>query len=259
MEYYLNSIFMFVKSEMEYKSSFILTMIATMLNTTTAILATVFLLQKFGPVGGWTIDEVILTSGIAIFGHSLTEILLQGLNHLFLKVKGGALDQMMVRPRSMLFQVICSDFQIVKVGRLTEAILLIAYGLMHVSIEWNLYKAFVFILILIGVNILFASLLIIKAAFCFWTIDGMELMNILQEGGRDLSSYPISIYRDWFAKFFTFIVPFGMVNYFPLMYLLNKQEVPFWYGLTPILTIPFLGFTLLLWRKGLKNYKSTGS
>ena len=259
MEYYLNSMFMFIKSEMEYKSSFIITLIATMLNTLTAVLGTIFLMQKFGSVGGWTIDEVILTSGIAIFGHSLTEIFLQGLNHLFLKVKGGALDQMMVRPRGMLFQVICSDFQVVKMGRLIEAVILIAYGLAHVSIEWTIYKVFVFILLMIGVNVLFASLLIIKAAFCFWTIDGMELMNILQEGGRDLSSYPISIYRDWFAKFFTYIIPFGMVNYFPLMYLLGKQNAPFWYGLAPIATVPFLGFTLLLWKVGLKNYKSSGS
>ena len=259
MEYYLNSLIMFIKSEMEYKTSFIITMIGTMLNTLTAVLGTIFLLQKFGPVGGWTIEEVILTSGVAIFGHSFTEIFLQGLNHLFLKVKDGALDQMMVRPRGMLFQVICSDFQVVKIGRLVEAVILIVYGVANVNIEWTLYKVIVFILMLVGVNILFASLLIIKAAFCFWTIEGMELMNILQEGGRDLSSYPISIYREWFAKFFTFIVPFGMVNYFPLMYLLDKKEVSFLYGLAPLATIPFLGLTLLLWKIGLSSYKSVGS
>ncbi len=201
----------------------------------------------------------MLTTGIAVFGHTLTEILLQGLNHFYLNIKSGILDQMMVRPRGLLFQVICSEFQINKIGRLIEAIVLIVYGTINAHIEWTLYKVLVYILIILGSNILFASLLILKAAFCFWTVDGMELMNILQEGGRDLSSYPISIYKDWFAKLFTYVVPFGMVNYLPLLYLLNKQDVPFWYGLAPLTTIIFFGLMLLVWKVGIRSYKSTGS
>ena len=201
----------------------------------------------------------MLTTGIAVFGHTFTEMFLQGLNHLHMKVKSGILDQMMVRPRSIIFQTICSDFQANKIGRLTEAIILVVYGIVKVNIDWTLYKVLVFILMIIGINLLFAALLILKAAFCFWTIEGMELMNILQEGGRDLSSYPISIYKDWFAKFFTYIVPFGMCNYFPLMYLLDKEGAKFWYGLAPIATIPFLLLMLGIWSIGLKNYKSTGS
>ena len=259
MDVYLKSIWMFVKSELEYKISFILTMIGSALATLFAILGAVFLLQKFGPVGGWSIEEVMLTTGIAVFGHSFTEIFLQGLNHLHMKVKSGILDQMMTRPRLVLFQAICSDFQANKIGRLIEAIIMIVYGVIHINVEWTMYKILVFVLILIGVNILFASLLILKAAFCFWTIDGMELMNILQEGGRDLSSYPISIYKDWFAKFFTYVVPFGMINYFPLMYLLGKGDVPFWYGLAPILVLPFFIAMIAVWMAGLKSYNSTGS
>ena len=202
----------------------------------------------------------MLISGTALFGHCFTEMFLQGLNHLQKKIKSGVLDQMLTRPRSMIFQVICSDFEINKVGRLIESIILIIYGLLTVKIVWTPYKLLVFILLIIGVNILFSALLLLKAAFCFWTIEGMELMNILQEGGRDLSSYPITIYKKWFANFFTFIVPFGLANYFPLVYILEKEKnAPFWYGLTPFATVLFLGLMFLVWRKGLKSYKSTGS
>ncbi len=259
MAYYINSLIMFIKSEMEYKASFIITLIGTCLNTLTAILGIIFLLQKFGSVGGWTIEEVIMTAGIAIFGHTFTEIFLQGLNHFYNNIKTGMFDQIMTRPRNLLFQVICSEFQINKIGRLIESIVLIVYGVVNANITWSLYKVFVFILIILGVNILFSALLVLKAAFCFWTVDGMELMNILQEGGRDLSSYPISIYKDWFAKIFTYIVPFGMVNYFPLVYLLDKREAPFWYGLTPLFTVFFFGAMLLVWNRGVLAYKSTGS
>ena len=249
MTYYFKSIFMLVKSEMEYKASFILTMIGSMVSTFTSILSMLFLIHKFGEVAGWTMNEVILITGVALFG----------LNHLYMKVKSGILDQMMVRPRGMLFQVICSDFELNKIGRLTESIILLVYGIINVNIEWNLYKVLVFLLILVGVNVLFAALLLLKATLCFWTVDGIEFMNILQEGGRDLSSYPICIYKEWFKNFFTFIVPFGMVNYFPMVYLLGKEDVPFWNGLTPLLTIPFFLVILLVWKIGLRSYKSTGS
>jgi ABC-2 type transport system permease protein len=209
--------------------------------------------------GGWTTNEVMLTTGLAVFGHVFTEMFLQGLNHFHLKVKSGVLDQAMVRPRNILAQVACSEFEMNKIGRLLESIVLIIYGIMNVDVVWTPYKIFVFILMIIGTNILFASLLILKGAFCFWTIEGMELMNILQEGGRDLSSYPISIYKDWFAKIFTYIIPFGMCNYFPLMYLLGKQGAVWWYGLAPFATIPFLLAMLGLWKLGLRSYKSTGS
>ncbi len=185
---------------------------------------------------------------------------LQGLDHLYQKIKSGILDQMLVKPRTILFQVICSDFMPTKIARLLESLILIIIGLINSHIVWTLYKIIVFMLVILGSLLLFASLLIVKAALSFWTVDGMELMNILLEGGRDLSTYPISIYNDKFAKFFTYVIPFGMVNYFPLVYLFEKQvDTPFWYGLTPLVAIIFLGLTLLLWRKGITAYKSTGS
>ena len=107
---------------------------------------------------------------------------------------------------------------------------------------------------------MFSALLVLKASFSFWTIDGMEIMNILLEGGRDLSKYPIEIYNEKFAKFFTFVIPFGMVNYYPLLYIFEKQaDAPFWYGLTPLASVVFFILILQVWKKGISSYKSTGS
>ncbi len=211
-------------------------------------------------MAGWTLEQVMLTSGIAVFAHSCTEIFLEGLNHLHKRIRVGILDQMLVKPRSILFQVICSDFQSTKIGRLIESILLIVLGLFKAKISWTFYKIIAFIFVIIGSLTIFSALLIIKATFCFWALDGMELMNILTEGGRDLSKYPISIYNEKFAKFFTYVIPFGMVNYFPLVYIFDKQtDAPLWFILTPIASVIFLGIALLAWKKGIASYKSTGS
>ncbi len=84
-------------------------------------------------------------------------------------------------------------------------------------------------------------------------------MNIISDGGRELSSYPINIYVKWFADIFTYIIPFGMVNYFPLQYLLGYENASAWYGITPLFTLVFMGVCFAIWKIGLKQYASTGS
>ena len=259
MGLYLKSILMDIKCEMEYKVSFILMMLASTLSAAFVILGNVILLNKFGSVDGWTLNEVMLITGVAVFGHVTTEMFGRGLDHFYKQVKNGLLDRILVRPRSITLQVLCSDFQFSKVGRLLEVIVVLVYGICTVNINWNGYKVLVMALMIVGSCVLFFSILLIKAAFSFWTIEGMEVMNVLSDGGRDMASYPISIYQKWFAAIFTYVIPFGCVNYFPLLYLLDKGNCPFWYGLTPLVTLVFLGASYALWRYGVSKYQSVGS
>ena len=256
---YLKSILMHIRCDLEYKASFILTVIASALGSLLTFLGTLILLKGFGSVDEWTINEVILTTGIAIFGHVATEMFGRGLDQFHNQVKNGLLDRLLTRPRNITLQVLCSEFSFSKVGRLIEGAIILIYGIVMVDVNWSLYKIFVLLLMIVGANVLFFSILLLKASFSFWTIEGMEFMNIISDGGRELSSYPISIYQKWFANIFTYIIPFGCVNYFPLLYLLDKGNVPFWYGLTPLATFIFLGISFAVWNAGLKQYASTGS
>ena len=75
-----------------------------------------------------------------------------------------------------------------------------------------------------------------------------------------MSQYPLSIYKDWVRKFFTFVIPFGTVNYLPLMFLLEKNGVnSIGYMFIPLAGILFIIPCLIVWRFGVKHYKSTGS
>ena len=50
MSVYLHSVWMFIKCDMEYKISFILTMLGSVIGTFLVVLGTIFLLQEFGSV-----------------------------------------------------------------------------------------------------------------------------------------------------------------------------------------------------------------
>lgn len=259
MKLYFKSILMFIKCELEYKTSFILSIIASVFSSFFSFIAVVILVNKFGGIDGWTLNEIMLILGIACFGHVSTEMFGRGLDHFHKEIKHGLLDQILIRPRNITFQVLCSNFQASKIGRLIEYTIILIYGIVTVNVNWTLYKAFVLFLMILGSMILFFSILLLKASFSFWTIEGMEAMNIISDGGRDVASYPISIYKKWFADFFTYVIPFGCINYYPVLFLLDKPEGKAWYGLLPFASLVFMYMAFKIWNQGLKSYQSTGS
>jgi ABC-2 type transport system permease protein len=259
MDLYLKSIAMVIKSEMEYRISFIFSALSATMNSIIFCLEVLFLIEKFGNVGEWSFNEIMLITGIVNFGSSITEMFFRGLDMFYTKIRTGEFDILLTRPRNELYQIICSDFEGTKIGRLLYSIVLIVVMLFNLNIKFDLLKLFTFIMILFGAVTTFLSLCLIKAGISFWVIDGMEFMNIFLDGGREFASYPINVFKKWFAKIFTFIVPFGAFNYYPILYLLEKDGAKFYYSFTPLFTLVILGFSFLLWKKGVKAYKSTGN
>ena len=74
MKLYFKSIWMFIKCELEYKTSFILSIIASVFSSFFSFIAVVILVNKFGGIDGWTLNEIMLILGIACFGHVSTEM-----------------------------------------------------------------------------------------------------------------------------------------------------------------------------------------
>jgi len=112
-------------------------------------------------------------------------------------------------------------------------------------------------MILCGMLIFF-GLFLVYAAFTFFTMEGLEFMNVLTDGGREFGTYPYSIYGDGILKFLTYVIPLALFQYYPLLYLLGKEQSPL-YMLTPLLGLLFLIPCYAFFRFGSRRYKSTGS
>ena len=258
MKVYLKTILMLIKMQLEYRKAFIISVIGTFLITFLLTISIYFLFEEFGAIGNWTFYEVAFLFGMVFWNFSLAEMFLRGLDHFDKIIKNGEFDRILIRPQNLLLQATCTEFDFSKIGRAIQCIAIIIIAIANISISWNLYKILVFILMNIGCFIIFLGIFILKASFCFWTIDGLEFMNILAEGGKKVAQYPIDIYAKWFRMFFTFIIPFGLVNYYPVLYLFGKAD-NWYYGLFPLFTIVFLIPCLIVWKIGVKHYESTGS
>ena len=98
---------------------------------------------------------------------------------------------------------------------------------------------------------------------CFWTVQTTELTNLLYYGGREMLSYPITIYHQAIQRILLFVVPLAFGVYMPTCYLLNRAlplNLPVWVVfLAPLAALSFAGIALWLWGFGVRHYQSTGS
>ena len=247
-----------IRSAMQYKSSFWLTMLGQLLATVSTLFGIIFMFQRFHVIKGFTINEVILTSGIVQMQFSLAEMWARGFDHFSVMIRKGDYDRVLLRPRNEILQVFGSQFELSRIGRLIQGMLMLLYGIIRIKIRWDFLKVLTLINMILGGTALFTGISIIRAALCFFTLEGLEFMNIFTDGAREHGKYPLNIYGDKFLLFCTVAIPYALVQYYPLIYILGQRSSP-WFVFLPLLTFLYLFPCIALFRFGVRHYQSSGS
>ena len=243
---------------MQYKSSFILTAIGQFLVSFNVFLGVFFMFQRFNNIEGFTYSEVLLCFAVMLMEFSLAECVARGFDTFPSMVRKGEFDRVMTRPRNEILQVLGSSFELTRFGRMLQAIVMFVYGVINCGVQWNFMRVLTVIFMLIGGTALFSGIFLIYAALCFYTLDGLEFMNILTDGAREYGKYPIGVYGKRMLQFCTFIVPYALVQYYPLLYLIGKSS-NIMYVFIPMAAVLFLIPCFILWKIGVRHYTSSGS
>jgi ABC-2 type transport system permease protein len=247
-----------LRAQMQYKVSFWLLSIAQLLATGTEFLGIWMLFNRFGSLRGWTLPEVALLYGLISVAFAFADAFGRGFDMFSNLVKSGDFDRLLLRPRSVALQVAAQELLLTRVGRLSQGIVVLAWALHSLPITWTPEKAAYLLAVIIGGAAMFYGLFVLQATLSFWTIESLELMNILTYGGTEVGQYPMTIYRSGFRAFFTFVVPIASINIIPARVLLSSTtSTAFW--LTPLAGFAFLAVALQVWRVGVRHYASTGS
>lgn len=248
-----------LKVQMQYRISFWLLTAGQFLAPLTALAAVYFLFARFGSLKGWDFFEVALCFSIIHMSFALSQCLGRGFDAFSGLVVSGEFDRFLVRPQSTLVQVMGSQIELSRIGRLFQSIAVFIWTVMNLNIHWNIAKVITLALMTASGVFIFLGIFMLAATLCFWTIRGIEVVNIFTDGGKELAQYPLDIYKKWVTRFFTFVIPFGCVNYLPLLYVLDRGEGSSLYMLAPLAGILFLAPCILVWNYGVRHYQSTGS
>lgn len=258
MKLYFKYVGMLLKSQMQYKASFIMTALGQFLVSFTAFLGVYFMFSRFHSVNGFALSEILICFSVMLMAFSVTECFVRGFDVFPRLIQSGNLDRILVRPRNEIFQVLTSNIDFSRVGRLLQSILMLAYAVPASGIVWTFDKIMTVVFMLMGGMAVFTSLFVLYAGISFFTIEGLEFMNIFTDGSREFGKYPLSIYGEGVLKFFTYVIPIALFQYYPFLYLIDRSED------IGLIFLPLLGFVFMIpcycfFRFGLRKYKSTGS
>jgi len=222
-----------VRAQLTYRATFAMKAIGHLLVTGIEFLAIWALFARFGTLGGWTLREVGLLYAIVDIAFAINEATNRGFDKFDSILKKGDFDRMLLRPRSTILQLLGFELQLMRVGRLSQGIAVLVWA--SGSIAWS------------------------PGGGAFWTIESLEVWNAFTYGGNYAAGYPMDIYRRWFRRFFTAVVPLACTAYLPARAILGRDPIDAWHLAAPCAGIGFLVIALGVWRLGVRHHASTGT
>jgi ABC-2 type transport system permease protein len=253
-----------LRSQAQYPGSAIMVTIGNFSAAIIEIVAIWALFDRFGEVHGWRFGEVAIFFGLVNIMFAIADLLTRGFDVLGKDlVRTGAFDRLLLRPRSLTLQLVAYDFRIARAGRFLQGLIVLIVGTRSIGLEWTAVDMMLALWAVAGGVALFFGILVLQGTLSFWTIESLELANVLTYGGVQAAQFPLSVYSGWFRGLLTFVVPLACVAYFPIVTLLGHADplgAPAWVGyLSPVAGFIFLALSFLAWRLGVRRYTSTGS
>ena len=263
LKLYWKSMGILMKSQLQYPASFIMQTIAQLVMEGGELLAVILIVDRFDSLNQWMPGDLYFFFGMMSVTFYLTEFLGRGVTGAFPSmVRSGQLDTLLLRPRGVLTQVLCSAIDPRRVACIAVGTAALILGSKMAGVEWTLLKALALSeSILLGV-MLVLGLFLIEAVLCIHSVKSVELTNALTYGGRSACQYPIDIFPRPLRVLFTVVAPFALTLHVPAAYILGKPLYgwPAWTAfVTPLAGAAAFWMLYAVFQKAMKFYRSTGN
>lgn len=253
-----------LRGQMQYPGAFLLLALAQFVNTSVGFVGVWALFARFGHVDGWSLGQVALFYGVIVIAFAVADVISRGFDVFGTQfVKTGDFDRILLRPRATSLQVAGFELRLAPVGRLSLGLLVLAIGVELTPMRWSAADVAIVAFAIAGGVAIFYGLLVLQATLAFWTIESLEVANIVTYGGMEAGQYPLDVYAGWFRAIMLFLVPIGCVDYLPMTLVLGRPNAigapASVCAASPLVGWAFLALSLWVWGFGVRRYASTGS
>ncbi len=252
-----------VRSQTQYRLSFALELVFSTVLTSLDLVTVWVLFRVNGSLGGFGGRDVVLMVGIAAVAFPVADLAVGNVEKLRVYVRSGLFDAVLLRPLSAMGQLVCMDFAPRRVGRVVQGTAIYVVALLVAPVAWSAPVALLVVVAPLAGALFFGAIFVAGATVAFWWIDSGEISNAFTYGGKDVTSYPMTVFGGWFRRFFAYGLGFAFVSYLPALALLDRPDplgTPGWLRWCSPLTALFAAaLAALFWRTGVRHYRSTGS
>ncbi len=212
--------------------------------------------------GGVDLNAALLIFGLSYLAFGLANGFAGNLDTVPQYVRSGTLDVLMLRPLSVLGQMLTSEVTLKRIGQCLPAVIILAAALARIQTSWSAATIALLVLAPVSGAVIFAALFLVAGSMQFWLLDGAEFTSSITYGGAYASSFSPGVMPLPLRIFFSFVIPSTFVGYLPTVSILGLpgiQGLPQWLGWTlPVVALVSWSLALLAWRTGLRRYVGAG-
>ena len=134
----LQSLKMSIQARMQYRVDTLVASLAVFIRESANIIAIYLALLKFDQINGWNVNEMLFLYSILFLTYAFVVALFADLRQFSDTIREGRFDRLLVRPRSLLVQLILNNADLIAAaGHGTLGILLFVISAGKVGIHWN--------------------------------------------------------------------------------------------------------------------------
>lgn len=248
-------------SQLQYRKAFYIQVAGHFASSGIGFLGVWALLARFGHFDGWGLAEVSILYGLINASFAIAEAFGRGFDVFGTDfIRTGEFDRLLVRPRSIILQLLGHEVRLRSLGRLSQGLVVLTFGLISTN-AMSVTALIICLWCVVGGVALFVGLFVLQATLSFWTIESLEILNVFTYGGVQAAQYPVSIYAGWLRGIFTYVIPFAAVTYYPALVIVGRESSSRHqavFACSPVLGIAFLLVALAFFSLGIRRYVSAG-
>ena len=240
-----------LKHSFALKGAFFCRIIFMIFNNLMMLLAWSLMFQKFNTINGWSFNDFMFMTGLAISSFSIWPLFFRGTGiYLARMIENGDLDAYLLQPRSVLPHIACSVSDPSGFGDLLTGLIL-----MFVSGLITLQTAFIVLICFICATMCFLAINICVSALPFYVKRTSEIGERIFYMFFSISNYPGSIYSGYMKLIFCTIFPVGIISILPIQLLHHFSWTLF--GFLVGFSFFILTFSIFFFYNGLKHYEGS--
>ena len=238
-----------------YRLNFVLSMLITLCFNAFFPLVTILIYRAGAGFPGWNFYEVLLMQSVFSLSNGLACIMFSGVLWTTMQhIREGSFEIVLLRPVNPLFFLIASNFDPGSAGLIIGGGVLFAFSIAHTGIA-SLAAIPQFLLLFMGGFAVMAGMQMIMAATSFKWVGNSRIPEIF-DSIMNFGKYPVTIFPRAIKSIVTFVIPVGMIGFFPASALLGRLEPAVLFAVAPCVLFMLLG--IWLYQYMVKLYEGVG-
>ncbi|MCC7431406.1 ABC-2 family transporter protein [bacterium] len=248
------------KVKFTYRANFYFSFLATFAYVFVNLSFIWVIFQQVPFLRNWKFEEVVFLLGIGelTFGIFSTFFGQIAMNLPGNYILDGQLDRPLLRPINTLVQLVIENFNFNEVIIILKGLALIVYSSIVLNFSFGIWKIFLLLSLSVCGAMIYSGIFLFFSSLSFWFRDRRGFTDPLYVL-NNYSRWPLEIFPKGIKLFFTWLIPFGFVAFYPATLVLEKDNFGNVAFFTPLVAIFFFGISILTFLKGLKKYESSGT